>query len=265
MNAEPVKDTVTNWPELLEHPGDGDHFVQIYQDEAFLCEAVSEYVGTGLRRGEGAILIATPAHRAVFEQQLERAGLAPAQAIKHGQLVVLDAGDTLDQFTPGGMPDWLTFHALIGGVIAEMRLSYPNVRAYGEMVDVLWQRGERDAAIRLEEFWNDLAKLQTFSLLCSYHMDNLDAAAYAGPIECVCKVHTHLIPARDYGVFTQAVADAATRVLDQPLAHTLLSLSGNNKPATHMPAGQATLLWLKRNMPRTADMVLAELRARSNG
>jgi hypothetical protein len=29
-----------------------------------------------------------------------------------------------------------------------------------------------------------------------------------------------------------------------------------------MPQGQATLLWLKRNMPRTADKVLAEVRAR---
>lgn len=261
----PTPDSVANWPELLDHPGDGDHFVQVYQDEAFLCEAVSEYVGTGLRHGEGAILIATPAHRALFERQLERAGLAPARAIRRGQLVILDADETLGRFTPGGMPDWLTFHALIGGVIAEMRLSYPNVRAYGEMVDVLWQRGERDAAIRLEEFWNDLAKLQTFSLLCAYYMDNLDAAAYAGPLQCVCNVHTHLIPARDYGVFTQAVIDASRQVLDQPLANMLLSICANNKPATQMPLGQATLLWLKRNMPRTADKVLGEVRARCNG
>ena len=28
------------------------------------------------------------------------------------------------------------------------------------------------------------------------------------------------------------------------------------------PKAQATLLWLKRNMPRTADKVLAEIRAR---
>ena len=261
----PSRDSADNWPELLEHPGDGDHFVQVYRDEAFLCEAVSEYIGTGLRRGEGAILIATPAHRALFERQLEQAGLAPAQAIERGQLVVLDAGETLGRFTPGGMPDWLTFHALIGGVIAEIRLSYPSVRAYGEMVDVLWQRGERDAAIRLEEFWNDLAKLQTFSLLCAYYMDNLDAAAYAGPLECVCKVHTHLIPARDYGVFTQTVMDAARQVLDKPLANMLLAIAAGNQPATRMPLGQATLLWLKRNMPRTADKVLGEVRARCSG
>jgi hypothetical protein len=136
------------------------------------------------------------------------------------------------------------------------------VRAYGEMVDVLWQRGERDAAIRLEEFWNDLARLQTFSLLCAYCIDHLDPQAYAGPLECVCRVHTHLIPAPDYGRFNQAVIEASEKVLAAPLAQMLLSLAGSSKPSTGMPAGQATLLWLKRNMPRTADKVLAEVRAR---
>jgi hypothetical protein len=136
------------------------------------------------------------------------------------------------------------------------------VRAYGEMVDVLWQRGERDAAIRLEEFWNDLARLQTFCLLCAYYIDHLDPAAYAGPLECVCKVHTHLIPTPNYRLFNHAVLEASEKVLNRPLSNMLLSLSASSKPSTEMPDGQATLLWLKRNMPRTADKVLAEVRAR---
>jgi hypothetical protein len=252
----------THWLDLLKHPTGGEHFVQVYRDEAFLCEAVAEYVGTGLRAGEGAILIATPAHVAAFKQQLAKAGVSPEKAIRLGQLVVLDADATLQKFTPSGMPDWQTFHELIGGRIAEMRLTFPRVRAYGEMVDVLWQRGERDAAIRLEEFWNDLSKLQTFSLLCAYYIDNLDPAAYAGPLECICKVHTHLIPTPDYSLFNQAVLEASEKVLDTPLSQMLLSLSASNRPSTQMPDGQATLLWLKRNMPRTAEKVLAEVRAR---
>lgn len=247
------------WTELLRESAGGEHFVQVYQDRAFLCQAVAEYIGTGLRNGEGAILIARPEHVAAFKAEL---GATAERALRRGQLVALDADETLGKFTPGGMPDWHTFHALIGGRIAELRLTYPHVRAYGEMVDVLWQRGERDAAIRLEEFWNDLARLQTFSLLCAYYIDNLDPAAYAGPLECVCKVHTHLIPTPDYSLFNQAVIDATEKVLDERLASMLVSLSSSSRPATAMPEGQATLLWLKRNMPRTADKVLAEVRAR---
>jgi DcmR-like sensory protein len=259
-----IRTETANWPELLHEPCGGDHFVQVYNDERFLYEAVGEYTGTGLCRGEGVIIIATASHHAAFMQQLEGDGVAARDAAQRGQLLMLDADETLARFTPGGMPDWQTFHALIGGVIAKMRLDYPTVRAYGEMVDVLWQRGERDAAIRLEEFWNALAKLQTFSLLCAYRMDNLDAASYKGPMECVCKVHTHLIPTRDYECFNRTVIEASKEVLDAPLADMLLSLSERHRPQTAMPQGQATLLWLQRNMPRTAEKVLAEVRSRAS-
>ena len=257
-----IRTESANWPQLVQNPAGGDHFVQVYSDEGFLCEAVAEYASTGLRAGEGVILIATAAHRAAFVRRLEENGLPVRDAEARGQLALLDAEETLAQFIPGGMPEWQSFHALIGGVIAKMRLEYPIVRAYGEMVDVLWQRGERDAAIRLEEFWNDLAKLQTFSLFCAYYIDNLDSAAYQGPLECVCKVHTHLIPARDYEGFNQAVMEASREVLDKPLAQMLASLSERHRPPTAMPQGQATLLWLKRNMPRTAEKVLAQVRSR---
>jgi hypothetical protein len=223
---------------------------------------VGEYIGTGLRRGEAAVLIVGPAHRMVFLRELEAKGCYAEQAVQNGQLKLLDAQETLNAFMSDGMPEWNSFHAVVGGVIAQLRLQYPTVRAYGEMVDVLWQAGERAAAIRLEELWNELAKLQTFSLLCAYYMDHLDTDAYGGALECVCKVHTHLIPVRDYAGFNQAVTEASKDVLDQPLAQMLMSLSATHRPPTQMPLGQATLLWLNRNMPRTAQKILTGVRAK---
>jgi hypothetical protein len=128
------------------------------------------------------------------------------------------------------------------------------------MVDLLWHDGRPETALQLERFWNDLARLQPFSLLCAYRMDNLDAAAY-GPLECVCRAHTHMIPARDYQRFNRAVTQASKQVLDQPLAQMLLSMSASHRPPTQMPLGQATLFWLRRNMPRTAEKVLLQVRA----
>jgi DcmR-like sensory protein len=251
-----------DWRELLQEPSGGDHFVQVYKDEAFLVEAVAEYAETGLRRGDGVVIIATPSHRAAFLRQLEGGGVAAEEAVQRGQLLLLDADETLARFAPGGMPEWQSFRTLVGGVIAKLRLEYPTVRADGEMVDLLWQRGEREASIRLEEFWNDLAGLQTFSLLCAYNVDNLDQAAYSGPLDCICRVHSHLIAARDYKRFNEAVIEASEAVLDQTLAQMLLSLSERHRPQTAMPQGQATLLWLQHNMPRTAEKVLAQVRSR---
>jgi 4-hydroxyphenylpyruvate dioxygenase-like putative hemolysin len=162
-----------NWSEVLREPSHGDHIVQTYQDPAFLADAVAEYLGTGLRRGEAAIVIARPQHVAKFQEKLG----TPAE---RGQLIILDAEETLARFMADGMPQWNAFHEVVGGLIAQVRLQFPAVRAYGEMVDILWQEGKREAAIRLEEFWNELTRLQTFSLFCAYAMDHLDPASSSG-------------------------------------------------------------------------------------
>ena len=253
---------MSNWQQILRTPVGGDHIVQVYQDREFLADAVAEYIGTGLQEGEGAIVVARPNHAQAFKAALRKSGIDVEAALKRGQLVMLDAQETLARFTRDGAPQWTPFREVVGGVIAETRLHFPVVRAYGEMVDILWQRGERDAAIRLEEFWNELAKLQTFSLFCAYYLDNLDARSYAG-LECICKVHSHLIPAREYDSFDDTVSRASEKVLDQPLARMLLSMSAVDRPSARMPIGQAILLWLQKNMPMTAERVLAEVRARS--
>jgi MEDS: MEthanogen/methylotroph, DcmR Sensory domain len=237
----------------LDQPAAHDHRVQLYQEPAMLAEAVREYIGGALRRGDGALIIATPAHRALFVQGLE-------DFVESGQLSVYDAEETLARIMVDNRPDWRSFQHAMGGLIAEVRLQYPGVCAYGEMVDVLWQRGNLDAALRLEEFWNELARLQTFSLFCAYRMDPLDTAAYGGPLEGVCRAHSHLIPAHDTARFDAAVSAASVRVLDPQLAQILLALASHHATGTQMPTGQAALFWLRQNMPRTADKVLRVLR-----
>jgi hypothetical protein len=242
-----------DWSDVLRRPADGDHIVHTWQDESFLAETVTKYLGAALASGAAALVVATPAHFELFKSRLADS----RSAGRTGQLRFLDAEDTLAKFMRNGVPDWTRFHEAVGGLIAQLRLQYPEVRAYGEMVDVLWQRGERDAAIRLEEFWNQLARLQTFSLFCAYRMDHLD-----GQLECICKTHTHLIPVRDYDLFNEAVTEASHEVLDRSLAQMLLSITANQRPATEMPVGQAILMWLQKHMPRTAEKVLAGVRQR---
>jgi len=62
------------------------------------------------------------------------------------------------------------------------------IHVYGEMVDVLWRRGDTRAAIQLEMLWNDLANRHDFSLLCGYAMGNFYKDAEKREI---CSHHTH--------------------------------------------------------------------------
>jgi hypothetical protein len=60
-----------------------------------------------------------------------------------------------------GWPDEQRFAEVVGTVVQRMAQNGSRrVCAFGEMVALLWAEGRHDAAIRLEELWNDLARTQ---------------------------------------------------------------------------------------------------------
>jgi hypothetical protein len=166
------------------------HAVRFYQDAASLARIVAEFLAEGLVGGQPAIVIATSAHRLAIEEDLHRRGLDVARLHAGGELSVFDAGDVLAQFMVDGMPEPNRFRAAVAPVLTRAsRGGKLVVRAYGEMVDVLWREGHTVAATRLEMLWNDLAKTHDFSLLCGYSMGNFykDVA-----VEDICRHHTHI-------------------------------------------------------------------------
>jgi hypothetical protein len=249
-------DTAIPWNELLKHPAAGDHIVQVVRDEAFLAEAVAQYAAWGIELGEAVVLVVSAERRAVLGRSLEARGVQPSAALR-----IVDAEALLDCLLREGKPERAAFRDIVGGLVAGLRLEYPAVRAYGEMVDLLFRRGDHAAALDLEQHWNDLAREQGVTVFCAYSLDPLDPGDYSA-LRSVCQCHTHLIPARDYAGLNDAVAAVAKEVLDQPLAQMMLTLSAAHLPSTQMPVGQATLLWLRQNMPRTADRVLRAVRGR---
>src|SRR4051794_34297408 len=60
-----------NWSDTRE----SDHFVQFYESDKFLVEAVGGYIGTALEAGDAGIVIATPAHRIGIDRHLAARGL----------------------------------------------------------------------------------------------------------------------------------------------------------------------------------------------
>jgi signal transduction histidine kinase len=72
------------------------------------------------------------------------------------------------------------------------------IRAYGEMVDLLWEHGNTEGAIRLEELWNELAVTRKFTLLCAYAMGHFYKNVGSEHYDRVCGQHSHVIPVQPY-------------------------------------------------------------------
>jgi len=251
----------TDWREILANPGERDHTVQLYTDEGFLTNAVAHYAAAGLARGEGVIFVVTPEHRDAFQRRLVAEGLEVAALIERGQLTVLDAADTLSKFMTHGQPEARLFMPLVGGLIDGVAARFPRVRAYGEMVNLLWKDGDLPAALRLEELWNDLGRARPFSLHCAYAMDNFDRATHCCALQGVHHSHSHLIPVEDYARLDTALSRALSEVLGPTGALVMKSvLVTRHQSGSSMPASQAAMLGLSELLPTAADAVFERAR-----
>jgi len=116
-----------------------------------------------------------------------------------GQYIALDADETLSKFMVDGRPDERRFAEVIGSLIGRAANDGGRpVRAFGEMVALLWAEGRHEAAIRLEELWNDLAKSQSFSLMCAYPIAGFDHEEHGDSFQRICQAHSHVRPAESF-------------------------------------------------------------------
>ena len=168
------------------------HAVRFYENEKSLAQIVADFLAEGFAAGDPGIVVATPSQRAAIVRELVGRALDVVQLQRSNDLVFLDARDTLTAFMPEGKLDAEAFTSIMCKVIESAcggRVGC-TVRIYGHMVDLLWQCGEQDAALRLEMLWNQLARTQAFSLLCAYAMGHFYKDAH---VDDVCSHHTHVI------------------------------------------------------------------------
>jgi hypothetical protein len=170
------------------------HAVRFYENKASLARTVADFLGEGLVLGQPGLVIATPTHRDALLAELRERHLDVDKFQASGDLLILDARTILAAFMVDGMPDATLFKTHVPAAIAQLCAGRKDctIRAYGEMVDVLWQDGMTAAAIRLEMFWNQLAMTHDFSLLCGYAMGSFYKDA---GMRDICAQHSHVVAA----------------------------------------------------------------------
>ena len=247
------------WRDLLHDAAPKEHIVQLYQDEQFLNRAVCRFAAAALAHGEGVILVPTAAHWDAFCPRLEAEGVNIKEAQAQGQLTVVDADELLPRFMGQEMPDAPVFLGLAGEAVARARgrNRYPKVRWWGEMVNVLWERGNATASMALEDLFDQLAHEQEIAIFCSFLMDNFDGEIQTRMLPRLGQNHSHLIPVENYFRLESAVADALREVVGPVEAGVLeKKLLEHYTSPFSMPSSQALLFALRQVLPDVADAVL---------
>ena len=166
------------------------HAALFYEDAERLSRCVSDYVGSSISAGGQAVVVCTPHHWSLVRAQLRTSGHDVEDALVQGRLKLLDARSTLSRFLCGRELDRERFREAIEPAVRSFRTSR-RVLVYGEMVDLLCQDGNAQAALELEQLWNELHKTVPFWLLCGYLYPPLRGRSTE--LKRVCGAHTHVI------------------------------------------------------------------------
>ncbi len=249
--------------DLLDGP-QSHHVVQFYEaDQQTLASNVCHFLLAGLRKREGLVVVATAAHRSAFLAELQRLEGYPESAMAAGRLVFLDAQECLSTFLVAGRPDWARFENEVGTVLRDVRAraEQRGLRVYGEMVGLMWRAGQYSAAVRLEHFWNKLQDWIPFRLFCGYPIDVFADEFQIAGVDALLCAHSHLLPAGKQGQLQQAVDRAIEDVLGNRASGLRRLIRANFRPSwAQIPKGEATILWLRNNVPKDAGPILARAR-----
>lgn len=173
--------------------GGGEHVVQFYDHDRDLARAVGDYLSGAVMSGEVAIVIATEPHRRTFEAEMASAGVDTTRATSDGSVLWFDAGELLSGFVRDGEVNPAQFQDVVGSVLRKVARKGRRIKAYGEMVALLWDAGHVLGAIELEKLWNGLAAELGFSLFCAYHVHSVAGEDHADALHEVCRLHTAVV------------------------------------------------------------------------
>jgi hypothetical protein len=253
-----------SWSTFLEGAPPTGHGVQVYMELDELAASVGRFLDAGFRAGEPAVVIAGSDHWEAFRAELERRSHDVDELQEQGLLTCRDADETLASFMDGDGPSAERFEEAVGGLLDEVAGRFPEqtIRAFGEMVDLLFQRDNQAAAIALEELWNRALVSRRCALLCGYELDVFDLETQTSVLPEILGSHTHQRPVADTGRLAAAVHEALADVLGSDAAAWIYLTVAEAVPLTALPRAQAVLMWLSRHRPTTARRVLQGARAR---
>jgi DNA-binding NarL/FixJ family response regulator len=170
------------------------HEVQFCSDDSLLLDGLTRFISAALKAGKAAIVIGTKSHRESLLEKLGADGLDIRGATVEGRYVALDVADTISSFMVNDMPDRVRFLKVIGDLISaaskHAKATDLPVAAWGECAPTLWAEGNSDAAIRVEELTNEIARVYDLEILCGFLLERRRSEEDSYTFRRICEEHS---------------------------------------------------------------------------
>jgi DNA-binding NarL/FixJ family response regulator len=170
------------------------HEVQFYSDDALLLDTFARFIAVALKSGRAAIVAVTESHRDGLVSRLKEHGLDVDATTQQGTYIQLDIDKTFSTFMVNDMPDATRFFQIVGGLIEAAakaaRQPHHGVVLCGEGTSVLWAEGKADAAIRLEQLWDEVRKSFGVDILCGYALSSFHGEEDEHVFQSICAEHS---------------------------------------------------------------------------
>ena len=178
----------------------GSHGVQFYENEPFVHQAIAEFFTKGAHPGDALILVSRPRTFKAVANEL-RSGRYGPPIDANDRILFVDAEAVLAQIMEGDAINSARAEQLFKQALSQARPSHAHgaVRLYGEIVDMLCERGLHTTALEFEGLASVLLDLTPqLSILCGYAVERFKDDANAPNLPAVCQKHTHVFPAESF-------------------------------------------------------------------
>jgi hypothetical protein len=170
-----------------------NHVVQVYEDDAVFIDSLEGFVRSGILAEDCVIVIATAVHLKALEKRLKLHGFDKNELIESGRYIPLNAEKSLRNFMVTGWPDEKLFMKFVRSLIPDR--NGRSIRAFGEMVAILWAQGYSGATVQLEHLWNKFCEMEELSLFCAYPKSGFTQDVNTS-ISHICSTHSKVIEGR---------------------------------------------------------------------
>jgi hypothetical protein len=169
-----------------------EHVVQFYENDNVFLDLLFGFVSGGFTEGDAIIVIATSSHLQALQEKLKVAGFDADKLVAKNEYIPLDAESTLAKFMINDWPDETLFMEFVTSLITSAKSEGRRVRAFGEMVAILWAKGHVGATVRLEHLWNKFCENQSFCLFCAYPESGFIQDASESLLH-ICSAHAKVV------------------------------------------------------------------------